>query len=218
MSVVSHPNWAGKAEVRRLNSLYELLAALSRASALEDVYASAINSLLAATSADRAAILIFDDDAVIRFKWWHGLSSEYRQAVTGHTPWPKGTLGARPFFIADVLGDESLAAYHEVFVREGIRALGFVPLELEAGVFGKIILYYAEPHECAPDELAIAQAIATHVALATERKRAELACARSEGRLQAILDNSNAVIFLKDVHGRYLLVNRRYEDVFPAVP
>jgi two-component system, cell cycle sensor histidine kinase and response regulator CckA len=37
---------------------------------------------------------------------------------------------------------------------------------------------------------------------------------QSEARLQAILDNTQAVIYLKDIQGRYLLVNRRYERVF----
>ena len=36
----------------------------------------------------------------------------------------------------------------------------------------------------------------------------------SQELLQAIVDNSEAVIFVKDLAGRYLLVNRRYEWVF----
>ena len=211
---MAHPNSAGEAEVRRLHTLYELLAGLTRAKGLEDIYEAALTSLLKATSADRAAILLFDDDGVIRFKAWRGLSDEYRQAVSGHTPWPKGTRDAQPIVIPDVLEDESLRAYTEALAREGIRALGFVPLALDAGVLGKFMLYFAKPHECTPDELGIAQAIAAHVAMATERKRMELACARSEQRFQAILDNSAAVIFLKDIHGRYQLINRRFEELF----
>jgi PAS domain S-box-containing protein len=211
---MAHPEWAGEADVRRLNTLYELLASLSRAKGLEDVYEAALTSLLEATSADRAAILLFDDDSVLRFKAWRGLSDEYRKAITGHTPWPKGTRDAQPIVIPDVLADESLQAYTEVLAREGIRALGFVPLALDAGVFGKFMLYYSKPHQCSRDELGIAQAIAAHVAMATERKRMELACARSEQRFQAILDNSAAVIFLKDIHGRYQLINRRFEELF----
>ena len=34
---------------------------------------------------------------------------------------------------------------------------------------------------------------------------------RSEQRMQAIIDNSNAIIFVKDREGRYLLVNREWE-------
>ena len=48
----------------------------------------------------------------------------------------------------------------------------------------------------------------------TERKRAEHALKKSEQQLQAILDNSTAVIFLKDYWGRYILINSRFETLF----
>ena len=48
----------------------------------------------------------------------------------------------------------------------------------------------------------------------TDRVRAERALARSEERLQAILDFSPAMIFLKDLKGRYLLVNHEFERSF----
>jgi PAS domain S-box-containing protein len=214
MSVVAHPGCTGDTEVRRLKTLYQLLAALTQAKNLEDVYEAAITSLLNATTADRAAILIFEEDDVIRFKAWRDLSPEYRQAVTGHIPWPKGTRDAMPIVVPDVLLDESLLQYRQLFSRERIRALVFIPLALKAGVLGKFMLYYSEPHECSADELAIAQAIASHVSIATERQRAELACTQSEQRLQAILDNSATVISAKDLQGRHILVNRRYEELF----
>ncbi len=212
MSIVARPGWASGAE--RFRTLYQLLAALSRAGTLEDVYAVALTSLLDATAADRAAILLFDDDGVPRFKASRGLSAEYQTAVAGHSPWPRGTRDAQPIVVPDILVDESLASYREVLLREGVRAVAFLPLALDAGVFGKFMLYYAQPHECTTNELEIASVIAAHAALATEHKRAEIARAHSEQRLQAILDNSATVIFLKDLQGRYLLVNRRYEELF----
>src|SRR5262249_38235712 len=45
----------------------------------------------------------------------------------------------------------------------------------------------------------------------TERKRAEEALGAKEAHLRAILDHSSAVIFVKDLEGRYLRVNRQYE-------
>jgi PAS domain S-box-containing protein len=36
----------------------------------------------------------------------------------------------------------------------------------------------------------------------------------SAGQLEAILDNATAVIYLKDLDGRYLLINRHYEKLF----
>lgn len=42
----------------------------------------------------------------------------------------------------------------------------------------------------------------------------EEALRQSEARLQAILDNAQTVIYLKDTQGRYLLVNQKFEDLF----
>lgn len=47
-----------------------------------------------------------------------------------------------------------------------------------------------------------------------ERMEAEKAIRQSEQRLRTILNNSTAVIFLKDREGKYLLVNRQYELLF----
>ena len=46
------------------------------------------------------------------------------------------------------------------------------------------------------------------------RQRAEEALRASEQRLQDILDNTTAVIFVKDLELRYILVNREYERRF----
>ena len=43
-----------------------------------------------------------------------------------------------------------------------------------------------------------------------ERQRAEEALRVSEQRLQDILDNTTAVVFVKDLELRYILVNREY--------
>lgn len=48
----------------------------------------------------------------------------------------------------------------------------------------------------------------------TRRKEAEEAHRAAEHRLQQILDNTSAVIYVKQLDGRYLLVNRRFELLF----
>lgn len=48
----------------------------------------------------------------------------------------------------------------------------------------------------------------------TDHKKAEDAVRESEIRLQSILDNSSTVVFLKDLQGRYITINRRYEELF----
>ncbi len=48
----------------------------------------------------------------------------------------------------------------------------------------------------------------------SDRKQIEEALLESEQRLQAMLDNSTAVIYMKDPQGRYLMMNHRYEALF----
>jgi len=47
-----------------------------------------------------------------------------------------------------------------------------------------------------------------------ERQRAEGAIRESQQLLQAIIDNTAAVIYVKDLQGRYMMVNRRYRELF----
>lgn len=48
----------------------------------------------------------------------------------------------------------------------------------------------------------------------TDRDRAEAALEESQRMLQAILDNSTAIICVKDLRGRYLLINKQYQALF----
>ena len=48
----------------------------------------------------------------------------------------------------------------------------------------------------------------------TERKRAEAARRLAEERMQAIIDNAPAVIFMKGLDGRYLMINQKWADLF----
>lgn len=53
--------------------------------------------------------------------------------------------------------------------------------------------------------------------LEAQNKRLEIAemeLAESQHRLQEILDNTTAVIYVKDLEGRYFTINRRYEELF----
>lgn len=47
-----------------------------------------------------------------------------------------------------------------------------------------------------------------------ERQRAEQSSRENQQLLQAIIDNSTTVIYAKDLQGRYILVNRRFLDMF----
>ncbi len=48
----------------------------------------------------------------------------------------------------------------------------------------------------------------------TESKQAEKLIKVSEERLRAIMDNTDSVIYMKDVDSRYITINRRFEELF----
>ncbi len=52
-----------------------------------------------------------------------------------------------------------------------------------------------------------------HVDISLQKAMAE-ALAESEARLQAIIDNTTAVIYAKALDGSYMLINRRFEELF----
>src|SRR5687768_18553772 len=76
-------------QVERLPTVYRLTDEVSRAGGLDEIYEAALQGLERALATERTSILLYDDDGVMRFKAWHGLSDGYRRAVEGHSPWPR---------------------------------------------------------------------------------------------------------------------------------
>lgn len=171
----------------QIQALYHLTAALSQASGLEQLYAAALTGLHQALGIERASILLFDPDGVMRFKSWRGLSDAYRQATEGHTPWSPNTKDPQPVLVSDMYDEPSLAALRAVISGEGIRALAFVPLVHRGQLLGKFMLYYPTPHLFITDEIQLAQTIAGHIAIAVARHFDEdaVATARTNANIAA---------------------------------
>ncbi len=124
----------------------------------------------------------------MRFTAHRGLSTTYRSAVEGHSPWTPDTPDAQPLVVADVRREPTLQAFLPTIEAEGIAAMAFIPLVSLGRVIGKFMLYYPAPHELTPDELQLSGVVAAQVAFAVERTRAEEHARRSEERLRFALD------------------------------
>jgi PAS domain S-box-containing protein len=168
------------AHVQTVELLYHLADLMGRAQRVESVCQAAVDAVMAIGRADRASILLFDDDGVMRFKAWKGLSADYRAAVDGHSPWSAGTRDPAPVLVTDVLTDPGVAALREVIAAEGIRSLGFFPLAYQGRLLGKFMIYYDAAHAFSEDELRLAATVAHHVAFGLARVRAD---AIIQGRL-----------------------------------
>jgi serine phosphatase RsbU (regulator of sigma subunit) len=175
----------GVALLTQLEAVHRLAAALHRGGSPAELYDDAVDAVVSALGVDRASLLLFDPDGVMRFKAWRGLSEGYRRAVEGHTPWKPGERGARPIVVEDVAADRDLAALGPVFKEEGVAALAFVPLLHDGGVAGKFMLYYDTPHVFEPAELAVAEILAAHASLALERRLREEALERARAEAES---------------------------------
>jgi signal transduction histidine kinase len=154
-----------------LRVIHDLSAALIAASNPEDIYNEALAGLARALGADRAAVLLYGQDDVMRFVAWRGLSEGYRSAVEGHSPWARDERAPEPIFIRDVEEDDGLAAFREVIGAEGIRALGFLPLVYRGRLLGKLMIYCDAPRRFTDEDAQVAKIIANQVVFAVMQRR-----------------------------------------------
>jgi hypothetical protein len=123
-----------------------LTTAISKSRTVDEIYEAALDALRAGLGVERASILLFDADGVMRFKAYRGLSDAYRQAVEGHTPWRPDSPDPQPIWVSDVASDRSCDPYALTLAAEGINALAFIPLISQDRVIGKFMLYLRRTH------------------------------------------------------------------------
>lgn len=168
----------------RQAKLLELVETVNRAKALPEIYEAAVTAICKCVGTNRASILLFDEDKVMRFKYARGISREYREAVEGHSPWKPEDPNPQAVTIEDV-GTVSLEQhFRKAFQLERIRSLAFIPLMHEGRLLGKFMVYYESPHHFTAEELRMAQAIAGPVSYAVERRKFALALVEAKSQLE----------------------------------
>jgi PAS domain S-box-containing protein len=193
--------------VAEVDALYRVADAIARASGLEELFDEAIDTLLEATGAERGAVLLQDDEGVMRFHAYRGLSDTYRAQTEGHSPWAADAVDPQPVLIADVTRAGLEPAIEAAVQAEGIAALAFVPLVHGDRLLGKFMLYHDEPHEWGEREIRLCHTFANHIASATVRTRARLALRESREQLETIMRTVDEGITVQSVDGRLVYAN-----------
>jgi len=157
----------------QLQGIYRLTDKLSRAEDVDAIYEEALSCAENTLAAHRSAVVLVDGGGVMRFKASHGLSSEYRAAVEGHSPWSPGDKNPQPVLIGDAAADPSLNGLLDVILKEGIGSLAFFPLLDQGQLLGKLMISYNTPHRFSDDEVQLAQTITSHVSFAIRRRSSE---------------------------------------------
>jgi len=193
--------------VREVDALYRVADAVGRATSLNELLDESIDTLLEATGADRAAVLLLDDDNVMRFRAWRGLSDEYRAGTEGHSPWAPDEVDPQPVLVRDASHADVDERLGNVIRREGIASLAFIPLVHGDRLVGKFMLYHDELHEWGDSEVRLAGTIANHLASAAIRTKARAALRDSRELLEMIMRTVDEGVIVQAAEGGIVYAN-----------
>ena len=174
--------------LRDLDAVYRFADAVAGARALDEVLDAALDALLEATGADRASVLLADDDGVLRFRAWRGLSDRYRTFTEGRSPCQTDDSDPHPVLVEDLADSEFEPALERVMRKEGVAALAFVPLVRGGQQLGRFVLYRDAPHRWSEREVLLSRTIANHLASVIERAQAQHEAEGSRARLALLLE------------------------------
>jgi PAS domain-containing protein len=92
------------------------------------------------------------------------------------------------------------------WVELGLRAGLAVPIMAVSEAVGVLEFFADRPFVPDSELLELLLSVGTQLGRVVERQRSE------EARLRALVDNMPANVYLRDLNGRFILVNRQYEE------
>ena len=155
----------------QLQAIYELTSRVAHTSNLEDIFSATLDALEQIFKTKRCSIMLADEQGMMRFKAWRGITDRHRAIVEGSD---RGRHGGRPqqILISDA-EKADIGILQSMLLSEGIRALGIVPLIVEPTVIGKLVVYFDQPHVFNDVDRNLLHTIAYHAAYGIQRLLAE---------------------------------------------
>lgn len=194
--------------------LSELIKAVSRVQKQEEIYELTLNGLQESLGADKASVLLFDENKVMQFVASRNLSIQYKKSVVGHSPWKADDIDVSAIFVSDVSKESSLSTLMPDIHQEGICSLGFIPLLHQQQFLGKLMVYFTAVHHYTEEEIQLLQNIANNIAFAIWEKKSEIALKESEAKYRAFFENSMDGILLTATNGDVLAANPAACEMF----
>ena len=189
---------------RQRDALYKLSERLHRADSAESIHAAALDAIESALDCQRSSILLFDQHGIMQFVAWHGLSDEYRAAVSGHSPWTRNDADATPIAMPDVRSAQLDASLKATILGEGIHAAAFIPLAVDGMLIGKFMAYFREPHVFSNEDLAVGLAIARQLGFAIQQQRVQAELAEELAATRSLQALSVEIAHEADLAGLYV--------------
>jgi PAS domain S-box-containing protein len=204
----------------------DVLEKIARGAELHDTLTAIVELVEEQTAGALASILLLDDEGHLHVVAAPSLPDSYNRGVEGVAIGPKvgscGTAAYRKETVVcrDIAHDPLWLDFRDRALSPGLAASWSTPLLGGDGrVLGTLAHYYHTPQDPTPHDLHLS-AIARHLAeIAIERKQVDTALERrveehtaalraKEALLRAVVDHTPDMIFVKDLAGRYLLINQ----------
>ena len=114
------------------------------------------------------------------------------------------------------LEGENLLRLHELdfFSNAGIRTLCTIPVHYEGFPVACLVLGSRYLDEIPSVSRAALESIATETGSVFIRIKMDSALRESEQRLRGLMDNASSLVYVKDLEGRYILVNEQFSQLF----
>ncbi len=119
----------------------------------------------------------------------------------------------QPVWIRDVTVDPNYPRA-PLAKEAGLKAGVAFPIMTDKDVVAVIVFYMFEPRERDEWLISLVSSATVQLGQVIQRKQAEDALQKSEALLHSILDNTTAVVYVKDLRGRYTFINKRFEELF----
>ncbi|MFT4889643.1 MAG: PAS domain S-box-containing protein [Halobacteriales archaeon] len=195
-----------KEHERALAALHDAANRLEAADSEAEVYEHVVEAAEEILAFDFVSVDVAEDGQLVMKAMSEENAEEYYPAVSLDTD---DNLGARTYRRGETILADDLREHDVAPADPEYRSALTVPL----GEFGTVQAGSREVAAFDETDRELAELLAAHAAEALERLAREADLRRTTERLEAILDNTTALIYVKDREGRYTLVNDRFAEV-----
>jgi PAS domain S-box-containing protein len=135
--------------------------------------------------------------------------------LVGMEPWIEAHRRGQPMQIADVLQLPLDHALRIALEPQGIRTIVALPLMRDGACIGFVGMDYVHgPHRVRDPEMNLLSVFAQMLVNVSIRRSMLRELTESRNFLADVIENSGSLISIKDLDGRYLSVNQRWESVY----
>ncbi|BAU10319.1 multi-sensor hybrid histidine kinase [Leptolyngbya sp. NIES-3755] len=114
---------------------------------------------------------------------------------------------SQPVVINDVDADPRTAIFAERYHAIGVRAFMNAPFASERGIQFAIVLHQSHPYEWRQDEIELLEQLTTRIWAYLERDRIDEELRQKTAILNTINEATAALVYVKDLQGRYVYAN-----------